>query len=155
VAIVALLGPGDIFGELALLDGQPRSATVQAVTEIRTHVLDRGAFLDFLSNHPDAALAVSAALAARLRQADERLAESIFLDLPTRLGRYILQMATSGGKEHPLEVTANQRQLAETVGASRQSVNRILGQWERLGLIRRRSRGLVLLQPERLRRLVF
>ena len=142
--LLAMLGPGEFFGELALLDGRPRSATAVAAADTVTLQLYRQDLLDVLKGSSEAALAVCAALAQRLRAANGRLAESAFLDLPTRLAGRLLEMAR--GK--PLRVAMTQDELAAVLGAARQSVNKLLGQWEREGLVSRRRGEITILRPE-------
>ncbi len=157
--LVAVLGPGDFFGELALIDGQPRSATATALSEVQAYILGRQAFIRFLLNQPEAALAVCTVLASRLRQTDERLGEVVFLDLPGRLAKRLLEMAEQYGRPSQegiiLDLAFSQREIGELVGASRQSINRVLGQWQRLGLIKREGRHIVILRPEALRRRII
>ncbi len=153
--LVALLQEGDFFGELSLLDSHPRSATALALTDTETYVLTREDFLTFLRRSPETALAVAGAIAERLRQADERLAENAFLDLPQRLGRCLLHLAETNGRVSPdgiiLDLPLSQRELADLVGVTRQSVNKVLSQWERAGVLRRRRGSLLLLRPASLR----
>src|SRR3990172_8315485 len=99
--LVAILDRCDFFGELALLDSQPRSATAVSVMDTRTYTLGRDGFLSFLKASPEAALAVCAALAERLRSADERLGEIAFLDLTQRLARRVLHLAQTHGQRSP------------------------------------------------------
>jgi CRP-like cAMP-binding protein len=153
--IVALLQEGDFFGELALLDGHPRSATAIAVTDAQTRAFGREEFLNFVRKFPDAAVAVCAALAQRLRQADERLAETVFLDLPHRLARRVAELADRYGRRTAegvvLDMPFTQSDLAELAGATRQSVNKVLSQWEQEGVLRRERRSILILRPEKLR----
>ncbi|HLE82662.1 MAG TPA: Crp/Fnr family transcriptional regulator [Dehalococcoidia bacterium] len=155
-ALLAVLGPGDFFGELSLFDGQPRSATAVAVSTTRAYTLDCSSFLDFLQSRPQAAIGLGVVLAARLRQMDERLSELAFLDLPGRMARRLLEMAESHGSQVPeglvFDLPLSQEALGELVGATRQSVNKVLGQWQRQGILRRQRRRILLLCPEVLRR---
>ncbi|MEX0761193.1 MAG: Crp/Fnr family transcriptional regulator [Dehalococcoidia bacterium] len=152
--VVASFGEGDFFGELALLDSQPRSATATAVTAVDTHTLRRDEFLAFLSATPSAAIAICVTLAERLRRTDERLADGTFLSMPQRLAKWILQMSELSGRESDeglvVDIPYNQRELGEMIGASRQSVNKVLSQWEDSGFLRRDGRNLVLKRPEQL-----
>ncbi len=155
-ALLAIMGAGDFFGELALIDGQPRSATVIALADTRACTLDHQSFLAFFGASPEAAVAVCGALAARLRQMNQRFAEVISLDLPGRLAKCLLELAERNGEAVAegvaFELPLSQREIGELVGASRQSVNRALAQWEHLGLLRRRHRRIVLVRPDALQR---
>lgn len=138
-ATLAILGPGEHFGELGVLDGLPRSASVQALEDADALILERDDLLAFLSGDGAAALAVCISLARRLRAADEHLADVLFLPLAARLARQVLLLAGDGN-----EARMSQEALAGMVGASRQRVNLVLGEWEREGWVQRR-RGSVLL----------
>jgi CRP-like cAMP-binding protein len=108
-----------------------------------------------MRSNPDAAVAVCASLAARLRATDERLAEIVFLDLPARLARRLAELARTHGRNSPegivLDLPLSQRELAELTGATRQSVNQVLSRWEQDGVVRRGRRSLVILEPGMLR----
>ncbi|MBI4312915.1 MAG: Crp/Fnr family transcriptional regulator [Chloroflexi bacterium] len=138
-ATLAILGPGEHFGELGVLDGLPRSASVQALEDANALILERDDLLAFLSGDGAAALAVCISLARWLRAADEHLADVLFLPLAARLARQVLLLAGDGN-----EARMSQEALAGMVGASRQRVNLVLGEWEREGWVQRR-RGSVLL----------
>jgi CRP/FNR family cyclic AMP-dependent transcriptional regulator len=153
--ILAFLGPGGFFGELALLDGGPRSATAVAKIASRLLVLEREQLLKFLGDHPRAAASLLAALSRRLRRATERISDAVFLDGPTRLAKILLQLTEAGSQPGPDGVLSSprltQEELAQIVGGTRESINRWLGTLVREGLVRRR-RGLVtVLNPKDLR----
>lgn len=144
--VLAVLGPWDFFGELALIDGRPRSAAAVAMTDVHTYAVERRDFVEFLNATPGAAVALAAALAGRLRQVDERLAEIAFLDLHHRLARELLRLAEVNGPE----IACSQRELGDSIGASRQRVNTVLGEWQRQGVLQQRRGGILLLDPSRL-----
>ena len=156
--LVDILHEGNFFGELALLDGYPRTATALALRNTTTRMLGREQFLNFLKSSAEAAVGVSIALAERLRESDERLAEIVFFDLSVRLGRRLLRLARTYGHRSPegivLDIPLSQRELAAFVGATRQSVNKALSQWERDGIVRREGRSLILLDPQKLHQIV-
>ncbi|MDP6514887.1 MAG: Crp/Fnr family transcriptional regulator [SAR202 cluster bacterium] len=156
--LVDILKEGEVFGEMAVLDGYPRTATALALRDTTTKMLGREPFLKFLHSSAEVAVAVSLSLAERLRESDERLAEIVFFDLSERLGRRLLRLARSYGRRSPegivLDIPLNQRELAAFVGATRQSVNKALSQWERDGIVRRDGRSLILLDPQRLYQVV-
>ena len=143
-----VLGPGDLFGELALLDGGARSADVEALTDARLFVLHRAAFLRALRAHPVAALALLAALGGRIRRLSDALHDSRRLDLRARLARRLLALAGRFGRPEGgavvLEVALSQRALGEALGVSRESVNKHLRRWAAAGVIRREGRRYVL-----------
>jgi CRP/FNR family transcriptional regulator, cyclic AMP receptor protein len=151
-AIVALLGPGEVCGELALLDGVPRSATVVALEPLRTATLARTDFLNLLVRRPAALEALLAMLAATIRRKDEALTDLIGLDVPSRLAKRLLQLAEAHGKLGPggteILVPLTQEELAASIGATRTSVNRVLGFFQDRGAIALRGRRITLLNPD-------
>src|SRR5688572_12598838 len=96
--LLRVMGEGEIFGELALLDGRPRSATISALEETVTHVLERSTFLDFLRAHPEASLDLCRALAELIRRLTEQVEDLAMLDVPRRLERKLLELADDYGK---------------------------------------------------------
>ncbi len=137
-ATVAVLGPGEFVGHLALLDGRPRSASAIASGKTRTLVVRRDDFLRWLSEHPAAALALLETLSLLLRRTDEVLADLAFLGLPQRLAKRLVDLATAdlGQGESPtgpLVLRMTQRELASMLGVSRESVNKQLNTFAREG----------------------
>lgn len=142
-AIIATLRAGEFFGELALLDGEPRSASAVAIEETRTAVLARDVFRQLLTRHPDLRDALFAALSARLRRLTTHVEELHFLDLAgrlaTRLGRLARQAQPGGSPlDGPIELDwpYTQTDLAAMIGGTRQSVNRLLASLISDGLVR-------------------
>ncbi len=151
--IVALVRPGDHFGELAVLDGGPRYVT--AVAEEPTEVLAiyRDRLVAFLRDHSDVALQITLSLCLRLRHVTELLADMAFLDLLCRLAKRLCQLADirQGTSVAASEVHVGQEALAEMVGATREAVNKQLAKLREMGLIET-GRGYVrILRPVRLR----
>jgi len=157
-AVVAILGPSDCFGELALLDGEPRSATVEALEPVETVSLGRDDFLQFLQANPPAMERLLRALAATVRGTNGELADLVFLDLHGRLVNKLLDLAADHGRPVDgaieIELPMTQEDLAAMIGATRASVNKVLGWYEAQGAIERRGRRIAILDPERLRRRV-
>jgi CRP/FNR family transcriptional regulator, cyclic AMP receptor protein len=159
-AVLAIIGPGDLFGEMALLDGGPRSATVEALEPVETTTLDREDFLELLERSPPAVRGLLAALARTIRQTDEDVGDLVFLDLQARLAKKLLELAEAhgrpsdgaGGTEIALPIT--QEDLAGMIGATRPTVNRLLSYYEERGVIARGSRRIIVQKPEVLRRRV-
>lgn len=141
-AIIATLRPGDFFGELALLDGEPRSATATAIEPTETNSLARDVFRELLDRHPDLRDSLFAALTARLRRITTHVEELHFLDLAGRLaariGRLGRQAQAPGGGPGPIELDwpYTQSDLASMIGGTRQSVNRLLADLIADGLVR-------------------
>jgi len=116
-----ILGAGDVFGEIALLDGQPRTADAVALEPCDLFVVQRRDFLGLLGRDPQIAVRVIELLCARLRWMSERMEEATLLPLETRLARRLLSLAQDFGSD----VQVSQQELAHVVGAARESVNRI------------------------------
>ncbi|HZC33670.1 MAG TPA: Crp/Fnr family transcriptional regulator [Candidatus Bathyarchaeia archaeon] len=156
-AIVAILGPGEFFGELAILDGAPHSATIVAVEATETLVLRREAFLALIDSDPELRRALLASLAGEIRRLTGHVEDLHFLDLPGRLASRILRLAahqpvTADGVRIAWPYT--QSELAGMIGGSRQSVNRLLADLTDQGLVRLERDHLVVADVERLARTV-
>ena len=159
-ALVALMRPGDFFGELALFDRSPRSASAVALEDARAALLAGEDFLAFLERHPSAVRVVLETLARTIRRLSDRVEHLTFLDVPSRVAKYLLDLAQAGAapaagradgtEAPPLEVSLTQDELAAFVGASRVSVNRVLGDLERRDIVSVRRRRIAIKDPERL-----
>ncbi len=125
------LGPGDMFGEVAVLDGQARTADAAAAEPTELFVLRRGDFLAHLEREPGVAIKLIGLLCQRIRWMSERMEESVLQPLPVRLARRLCALASDFGSE----VHISQEQLGVFVGAARESVNRQLQQWRREGIV--------------------
>jgi CRP/FNR family transcriptional regulator/CRP/FNR family cyclic AMP-dependent transcriptional regulator len=148
-AILVRLQAGDVFGELALLDGAPRSATATALSAVETVVLPRDRFRELISNEPAVRDALLASLAMELRRLTTHVEELHFLDITGRLAACLLRMASDGGTTLPdgavrLRTSLTQGDLASMVGSTRQSVNKLLGQFAGDGYLRLERDAIVL-----------
>jgi len=141
-AILATLRPGDFFGELALLDGAPRSATAIAIEATETYVLPRDRFRDLIATEPVMRDALLATMAAEVRRLTHHVEELHFLDITGRLASRLARLANeSGATPQPdgsirLAGPLTQGDLAAMIGCTRQSVNKLLGMFTDDGLIR-------------------
>ncbi len=126
-----ILGGGDVFGEIALLDGRSRTADAVAVEDTDLFFLPRRDFLGLLACEPSIGLQLIELLCARLRDIIDRMEETKFLPAPTRLARRILVLAIDYGTE----VHVSQEELASLAGVTRETVNRQLQSWKRTGLL--------------------
>jgi CRP/FNR family transcriptional regulator, cyclic AMP receptor protein len=155
-ALFSILGPGDCFGELSLIDGEPRSASVEALEAAECVILRRAEFMEVIRSHPPTMERLLMNLSARIRRITEMVADLAFLDLEGRLAKKLLQLADEHGQHVDgaleIELNLNQEELAAMVGATRSSVNRVLGWYEDQGAIERRGRRIAILDPDRLRR---
>lgn len=151
---LALLGPGEFFGEMALLDGQPRSANAETTEETELHFLDRDNFFSFLMNKESALRAILCALSSRLRRTDDLLTEAYFLQISHRLARKLVELhervATAEDALIPIRVT--QLELAGMIGATRESVNKELNILRKKGLVQISRNRITVLDLARLKR---
>ena len=159
--VLAILGPGDCFGEMAVLDGEPRSASVVAMEQVETLALGRQDFRTFFRSSPETAERLVINLARIIRKVNEDVADLAFLDLPGRLAKKLLELADSygqpmeGGRGIEIAVPLTQEELAGMIGATRPSVNKILGWYEDQGAIQRRGRRIAIFKPDDLRKRVY
>jgi CRP/FNR family transcriptional regulator, cyclic AMP receptor protein len=139
-AILATLREGDVFGELAVLDGAPRSATATALVPTETVILPRDRFRELISTVPAARDALLASLAGELRRLTTHVEDLHFLDMTGRLAARLVRLAREAGPPVDgairLRATLTQAELASMVGCTRQSVNKLLGQFSDDGLVR-------------------
>lgn len=154
-AILATLRSGDVFGELALLDGAPRSATATALTPTDTVVLPRDRFRELIATEAGVRDALLASLAGELRRLTTHVEELHFLDMTGRLAARLVRLAQEGGTPAGggairLRANLTQGDLASMVGCTRQSVNKLLGQFTDEGLIRQEREGILVLDLPRL-----
>lgn len=136
--VLAILHPGEVFGEIALLDGKGRTADARAMTPCGVAVLDRRDVLTFFERHPNAWPKLVEVLCDRLRRTDQHLAEMALLEIPLRLAKTLLRLLVAGepaaGPTAP-KLALSQRELGNIVGASRESVNKCLNEWQRRGIV--------------------
>jgi CRP/FNR family cyclic AMP-dependent transcriptional regulator len=135
--LLAILFPGEFFGEISLLDGKERTADATAATACSLAILDRREVLTFFERYPSAWLNIVNVLCNRLRKTDEHIAEVALLQLPARLARALLRAIAAtdpaGRKAEPIQLS--QGDLGKLVGAARESVNRCLRTWQQDGII--------------------
>ena len=147
------LQAGDVFGEIAMLDGQERSASVKALTNCTLVVLERRALLDLLNRNPDLSIRLIELLCQRVRRSDERMIEIAFLDLPARLAKLVLRLsvAAPASEEKPLgKLSQSQSELAGMIGNSRENVNRCLRRWQKAELVDLKDGWLIIKDRARL-----
>ena len=156
---IALLQPGECFGEMALLDGSRRSATASAIEPLETVTLFREDFLEFLDQHSEVAAETTSLLTRRLRDVNQMLGDLAFLDVPTRVAKQLLALAeTSAGDaewQGPVEVSVGQEELARLVGASRETVSRVLNSYCRQGILLTSHRRITIKDRQALERMAF
>jgi len=149
-AMFNLIGKGDIFGEIALLDGRPRTADAIAITDCELFVIERRDFLPLVREEPEMALKLIEILCARLRQTTEQAENLMFLHLPGRLAKALLRLSDSDPNTHERKVVVTQKDLGNIIGMSRESTNRQLRLWEQRKWVRLGRGGIVILSVKAL-----
>jgi CRP/FNR family transcriptional regulator, cyclic AMP receptor protein len=154
---LATLGPGEIFGELAMLDGDKRSASAEALTDGELLALPAGDVRSLLGRHPEIALKLVAGLVRRLRAANVRLSKQSFQTVPSRVAGILAQLSRESQDNGTGEVTIrmNQTDLAQLAGTSRESVSRFLAELERAGVVRSGRGRVTILDPPKLRNYIY
>jgi CRP/FNR family cyclic AMP-dependent transcriptional regulator len=154
--LLAVLGAGDMFGELSLFDPGPRTASVSAVTDSRLASLDHDDLRPLLIDRPAVAGQLLRALAQRLRRTNESLADLVFTDVPGRVAKALLDLAEKFGTEEAdgtrVQHDLTQEELAQLVGASRETVNKALSEFASRGWLRLEGRTVLLIDRDRLAR---
>ena len=133
------LGPGEFFGEIALLDGKERTADATAATDCELLIVPRRSLFSLLERRPDLCIDLLVVLCERLRRTNEQVEDLAFLDLEARIAKVLVRLAEENGagqsRTRPVGVKISQRALGELVGGSRESVNKHLQDWKRSGFI--------------------
>ncbi|MBK6872932.1 MAG: Crp/Fnr family transcriptional regulator [Kineosporiaceae bacterium] len=154
--LLAILGPGEMFGELSLFDPGPRNATATAVADTSLLGVGSDDLATWLNGRPDVARQLLRSLARRLRRTNEALADLVFSDVPGRVAKALLDLSERFGTptDEGLRVTHDltQEELAQLVGASRETVNKALADFAARGWLRLDQRAVLLLDIDRLRR---
>ena len=147
-----LIYPGEIFGEIALLDGKERTADATAITECELLVLERRDFLPCLTRHPEMCLHVINVLCERLRRTSQQVEDLLFMSMHSRLAKILLHLAQTHGtrcdRGIKLDLQLSQRDLASMIGASRESVNRQLATWQDEGHVAIDGGTITITRPE-------
>ena len=135
-AILNLVGRGEVFGEMAVLDGQPRSADATANTNCEIFVIDRRDFLPFVHSQPTLAMKFIELLCARVRQTSDQVEQLILQDLPGRLASALLGLTEKRKLDAERSTIAiTQQEIGEMVGMTRESINKCLHSWQRDGVL--------------------
>lgn len=137
--VLNIFGQGGLFGEIAVLDGRPRTADAVALEETDLLILERGQLLPFITTDPEVVGRLLAVLCQRLRQTSEHLEDALLREAPSRLARGLLRLAETFGQPRPggirLDIRLSQQQIGSLIGVSRESVNKHLGDWIRAGCL--------------------
>ncbi len=155
---VNVINPGEIFGELALLDGKPRSNDATATEDTLLLIVERRQFVPFLARNQDLTLRLLAVLCEKLRRTSMALEDIALFDLPVRLARVLLKLADDYGRQTPngtrVDLKLSQRDLSNLVAATRESVNKQLRAWRESGAVDLEDGFIVLRRPAELHRFV-
>ena len=137
--VLNVMEPGDIFGEIALLDALPRTADASAVVACRLVEIRRRDFLLLMEREPKLSAHIIELLCERLRWVSDLVEDAVFLPLPARLAKRLLALAVAYGKEGPegivIELAISQGELAHLAGGSRERVSKLLAKWARNGIV--------------------
>ena len=149
-AVLNVLGKGAIFGEIALLDGNPRTADATAVTDCELFVIERRDFLPLMREEPEIALRLIEILCSKLRRTTQQAEEVMFLDLPSRLAKALIRLEADTGctGEHRISIT--QKDLGNLIGMSRESTNKQLRIWHGKKWVRLERNAVVILAVDSL-----
>ena len=152
-----VINPGQVFGEISLLDGEPRSADCTASEDTLLLVVERRQFLPYMQSNPDLTQRMIGVLCRKLRRASSALEELALFDLPGRLARVLLNLAQDYGRPDQggtrIDLKLSQRDLSNLVASSRESVNKQLRAWRESGTVDLRNGYLVLCRPAELSQL--
>ena len=152
--LLMILGPGDMFGELSLFDSGPRTATATAVTDSKLLALGQDKVIPWVKEHPEVSLQLLARLASRLRRTNEVVGDLVFSDVPGRVAKALIDLGVKFGEKRSEGLFVNhdltQEELAQLVGASRETVNKALADFAQRGWLRLEARSVMILDYERL-----
>lgn len=147
--IFSILREGDFFGEMALLDGQPRSANITATEDSKVFILHRKDFANLLEKYPRISIKLLEELSIRLRKTDQRLESIALLDVTGRIATVLVQLGKEQGQETPEGVLIRSRpthqEIANMVGTTRETVTRVLKQLELKGYIKMTGKDVIIL----------
>jgi CRP/FNR family transcriptional regulator, cyclic AMP receptor protein len=149
--LIAILGPADMFGELALFDPGPRTSTVTALTAVEAVTMTRRALRSWITEHPEIAEQLLRVLARRLRRTNNILCDQIFTDVPGRVAKVLLDLASRFGEpdQGTLRISHNltQEEIGQLAGATRETVNKALTNFTSRGWIRQQGKTIHIHDP--------
>jgi len=155
--VFSILGPGEVFGEVALLGGTRRTATVSAIEACELLVIDRRDFMAFLDSHPDISANLLQVLALRLKRVSELVEDTLFLNLPLRLAKKLDSLARLYGQTVDggirVDLKLSQEEWGDLVGATRESINKQVRSWVDQGIVRVDKGYIVIQKPAELAKL--
>ena len=154
--LLSVMGPSDMFGELSIFDPGPRTSSAVCVTEVTAATMDSTMLKAWIDNHPEISQQLLRVLARRLRRTNASLADLIFPDVPGRVAKTLLQLANRFGTQEGGALRVNhdltQEEIAQLVGASRETVNKALATFAHRGWIRLEGKSVLIVDTEHLAR---
>jgi CRP-like cAMP-binding protein len=153
-AVFNLIVPGEIFGEIAFLDGGPRTADAVMIEPGELMVIERRDFLPLLQQYPELAVRFLEILCGRLRRTSQQLEDIVFLELEPRLAKALLYLYEHSFSKPAQKLKVTQRDISQLIGISRESTNKQLRSWQRRKWVKLERGGLTIVAPDALRRLV-
>jgi CRP/FNR family transcriptional regulator, cyclic AMP receptor protein len=147
--VLNIIRPGEVFGEIALLDGRARTANATAMSDCELIVIERREFIPFLRSEPDVTLKLMEILCSRLRKTSEQVQDVTFLNLSTRLAKTLLRL-TANTESSAAKLAITQREISQIVGRSRESTNKQLRAWAKRGWVRLARGSVTVLKAEKL-----
>ncbi len=150
-AVLNLIHAGEIFGEIALLDGRPRTASAVAVTDCELMVIDRRELAPMIASMPDLALKLIEILCNRVRHTSEQVEDVMFLGLSARLAKTLLSLAEDTDASRGRKISITQREIGQIIGMSRESTNKQLRSWEARNWLRLQRGSIVILDARPLK----
>jgi CRP/FNR family cyclic AMP-dependent transcriptional regulator len=154
-AVFNLIVPGEIFGEIAFLDGGPRTADAVMIESGELMVIERRDFLPLLHDYPKLALRLLEILCGRLRRTSEQVEDIVFLGLKARLAKALLYLYEHSSSTPGQKLRVTQREISQLIGVSRESANKQLRSWQRQKWVRLERGGLSILSLDVLKRLIY
>jgi len=149
---LALLEPGEIFGELEVLDDAPRDTLAEALDDSKICVVSKALFLEMIHSMPALSFRLTKLIGFRMRKIESRVEDLVFKDVPARLAHLLLDLAKDYGKEAPqgvlLQIKITHQEIANLIGSIRETVSAVLGDFKREGWIAFEGRRIVLLKPK-------
>ena len=154
--LLSVMGPSDMFGELSIFDPGPRTSSAVCVTEITAATMNSTMLKQWIDTHPEISQQLLRVLARRLRRTNASLADLIFTDVPGRVAKTLLQLANRFGMQEGGALRVNhdltQEEIAQLVGASRETVNKALATFAHRGWIRLEGKSVLIVDTEHLAR---
>ncbi|KWX20154.1 MULTISPECIES: Crp/Fnr family transcriptional regulator [Mycolicibacterium] len=155
-SLLTLMGPSDMFGELAIFDPGPRTSTVTALTDVHAVTMSRSVLRSWIADRPEIAEQLLRVLARRLRRTNDNLSDLIFTDVPGRVAKQLLYLAQRFGSREGSSLRVDheltQEEIAQLVGSSRETVNKALSDFAQRGWIRVQGKSILIDNTERLAR---